>query len=418
MIEEPEHVWQSMSSSRPSDFAETVKQLLEHLYDLPFLQQHPLASHPALLSTEVGTTPSQALRQFLMRAVDSHQSSAERTSSAHGRYFKLVYLHYVDGMTIQEAAHNLGVSERQAYRDLLRGIEAVASALWENLLAAQHATTHERSSSPMSVRAEVDRLMPRVSTLDLTALVHYAERAVQKIAKQRNIDLIVQVPAAPCRVRTDEVVAQQLLVRVLSRLVQSVEAATMIVQVINKPRSAEVVVFLEGAVLTGDVISSDALALRLFERLGWSCALSTATATGAALTITVPTDLRFLLLIDDNESLAELLDRYLMNMPYRIVAVTNAADGLRLAQELLPDVIMLDIMMPEMDGWELLQRFRNGSKTADIPIIVCSVFNDPELAFSLGATVFLPKPLSRDQFVDALLRLEAPNGETDAFDAN
>lgn len=417
MIEEPDHVWQSVVTSRPSEFAETVKQLLEHLYDLPFLQQHPLASHPAVRSQADAATPSQALRQFLMRAIEHQTSPIDRTPNAHSRYSKLVYLHYVDGMTIQEAAHNLGVSERQAYRDLQRGVEAVASMLWESLVAAQDVVEREQAASPMSVSAEVDRLTPRVATLDLAALVHYAERAVQKMAQQRNIELGVQLPAAPCKVRTDEVVAQQLLVRVLSQLVQCVEAQTVRVQVINKPRSAEVMARVEGKSLTHDVIDSDALALRLFERLGWTYTTSD-TPRGGVVTITVPTDLRFLLVIDDNESLAELLDRYLMNMPYRIVAVTNPAEGLRLAQELLPDVIMLDIMMPEMDGWELLQRFHNGSKTAAIPIIVCSVFNDPELAYSLGATVFLPKPLSRDQFVEALMRLDASNSEPRDANAN
>lgn len=125
-----------------------------------------------------------------------------------------------------------------------------------------------------------------------------------------------------------------------------------------------------------------------------------------SLLITIPTDLRFLLVIDDNESLGELLDRYLTDMPYKLITVTVADEGLRLAQDLLPDVIMLDIMMPEMDGWQLLQRLRNSPKTAHIPVIICSVFNDPELAYSLGATLFLPKPFSRENFIDALTRLE------------
>lgn len=396
---------QQQASARSVEFVDNVKQLLEHLYDLPFLQAHPLASHPVTRAANSSAMPSQALRVMLMHAIETPKSVSDRGTSTHGRYLKLVYLHYVDGMTIQEAAYSLGVSERQAYRDLQRGIEAVASALWETLDAAQTALSDAEPAPPMSVHDELERMMQHVSTVDFATLVAYAIHAVQKIAQQRQVSLISELPEMPCNVRTNEVVAQQLVVRVLSQIIQSLEAAAVRVQIINNPWSVELSICLEGA--GGNVsISSDAFALQLFERLGWSYQWNTTGSGDATLVITVSTDLRFLLVIDDNESLGDLLDRYLMNMPYRIVSVTNPGEGLQLAQELLPDVIMLDIMMPDMDGWELLQRFRNGSKTAGIPIIVCSVFNDPELAHSLGATLFLPKPLSRELFLDALQQLE------------
>jgi CheY-like chemotaxis protein len=62
-------------------------------------------------------------------------------------------------------------------------------------------------------------------------------------------------------------------------------------------------------------------------------------------------------------------------------------------------------MMPEMDGWEFLQRLRARPQTAATPVIVCSVINDPELAYSLGASLFLPKPIGRDDVLVALHQL-------------
>ncbi|MCC6804377.1 MAG: response regulator [Anaerolineae bacterium] len=412
MVEEPAHDQPSSAGARSSKHIESVKQLLEHLYDLPFLQEHALVAHPTVILSDSSIPPSQALRRLLMRALETPTLSPDRASTP-GRYLKLVYLHYVDGMTIQEAAHSLGVSERQAYRDLQKGIETVASVLWDTLNASQNTPT-DAEPPPMSLRAEVDRLMPHVSTIDFGAVVHYAQRAVQKMAQQRHVDLIVELPFTPCSVRSNEVMAQQLVVRVLSQIVQSVDAATVRIRIANNPRSryVELAICLDGAILSRAVVDSDALALQLFERLGWSYRYDTAPSDGIRLIITTPTDLRFLLVIDDNESLAELLDRYLMNKPYRIVAATDPGEGLRLVQELQPDIIMLDIMMPDMDGWELLQRLRNGSKTSNIPIIVCSVFNDPELAQSLGATLFLSKPLSRELFLDALRRLELSDSYT------
>jgi len=61
--------------------------------------------------------------------------------------------------------------------------------------------------------------------------------------------------------------------------------------------------------------------------------------------------------------------------------------------------------MPEMSGWEVLQRLRNHPKTAQIPVIICSVLNNPVLAYSLGASLFLPKPINREDVLSALRQL-------------
>jgi CheY-like chemotaxis protein len=103
--------------------------------------------------------------------------------------------------------------------------------------------------------------------------------------------------------------------------------------------------------------------------------------------------------------LVRLVERYLTDHAYRVVPAMDSQEGLRLAQDLLPDAIVLDVMMPGMHGWEVLQRLRNHPKTGGIPVIICSVFNNPELAYSLGASFFLPKPISRDDVLDALRQL-------------
>jgi CheY-like chemotaxis protein len=108
------------------------------------------------------------------------------------------------------------------------------------------------------------------------------------------------------------------------------------------------------------------------------------------------------LIIDDNEGLVALLSDYLAGHACQVMATTDGWEGLRLAQDGSPDAIILDVMMPELDGWEFLQRLRSHPQTTTVPVIICSVVNDPELAYSLGASLFLPKPVSRDDVLDAL----------------
>ena len=85
-----------------------------------------------------------------------------------------------------------------------------------------------------------------------------------------------------------------------------------------------------------------------------------------------------------------------------MVEAYNGTDALRLARELQPDAITLDVMMPSQDGWEVLQRLKSEPDTRRIPIIICSVLDDPELAFSLGAVACLKTPVSQADLVGAL----------------
>ena len=67
-----------------------------------------------------------------------------------------------------------------------------------------------------------------------------------------------------------------------------------------------------------------------------------------------------------------------------------------------PRGIVLDVMMPEVDGWQMLGRLRRHPVTGHIPILICSIVSQEELAFSLGARGFLRKPVTRKNLLDAL----------------
>jgi CheY-like chemotaxis protein len=144
---------------------------------------------------------------------------------------------------------------------------------------------------------------------------------------------------------------------------------------------------------------------QLADRLGWTVRQEDRPGGTRAIVVLITDHCPTVLVIDDNEGLVELLEDYLAGHACRVRAATSGPEGLRLAHETVPDAVVLDVMMPEMDGWELLQRLRNHPQTASIPVIICSVINNPDLAYSLGASLFLPKPVSRDDVLNALRQL-------------
>ncbi len=83
---------------------------------------------------------------------------------------------------------------------------------------------------------------------------------------------------------------------------------------------------------------------------------------------------------------------------------TSGADALALLRQLTPQAIVLDVMMPHQDGWEILQALRQEPACATIPVIVCSVLREHDLALSLGASDTLVKPVSQPALLDVLRR--------------
>ncbi|PKN81198.1 MAG: hypothetical protein CVU46_18885, partial [Chloroflexi bacterium HGW-Chloroflexi-8] len=102
-----------------------------------------------------------------------------------------------------------------------------------------------------------------------------------------------------------------------------------------------------------------------------------------------------ILIIDDQEPAIRLFTRYLSRSNVKIIGISKPGKVLARVKEALPILIILDIMMPKMDGWEVLQSIKLDEKTKNIPVIVCSAWGEPELAKSLGAIEFLRKPVTQ-----------------------
>ena len=111
------------------------------------------------------------------------------------------------------------------------------------------------------------------------------------------------------------------------------------------------------------------------------------------------------IVIEDDEDAAALLSKTLERAGYRALGAPSGAEGLRLAREHDPVAVTLDVMMPEMDGWRVLQAMRADPRLASIPVIVCSIVDNRPLGYSLGASDYLLKPVDPTTLTDTLDRV-------------
>jgi DNA-binding response OmpR family regulator len=100
------------------------------------------------------------------------------------------------------------------------------------------------------------------------------------------------------------------------------------------------------------------------------------------------------------------LHRHLAAEGFRVITAAGGEEGLRLARQVRPRAITLDIMMPGMDGWSVLTELKKDPDLSNVPILLCTILDDRNLGFALGASEFLTKPVDRNLLV-ALLRKHA-----------
>ncbi len=114
-----------------------------------------------------------------------------------------------------------------------------------------------------------------------------------------------------------------------------------------------------------------------------------------------------LLIIDDDPHARELLRRTFSKEGYAVIEAADGASGIELALTQQPDVITLDVMMPGMDGWEVLSRIKADPATTDIPVIMVSIIDDVNMGVALGASDYVTKPIDRDRLTAILSRFKA-----------
>ena len=405
-----------------------LRRVLNHLYDWTELRSSPLID---LVGLDQQRDPASALQRALIEAIESLRPRTSVAAKARAwRTYHVLHARFVEQFTQREVAGELGLSIRHLRR-------AEASAL--SVLAAYLSDRYGLDGRPLGER--VDRPAPEADAgsapgraptraqelawlqqsqpsepVGAQDLICGQMELARSLAREAQVDVDCRLPDGLPDLLVRLTPTREALLNVFVAAVRSVPNGQVAVRAHRAGTNVAVTVRAIAADVAGTALGGEELdRLEMARQL---LALSEGTVTTTrdgegcgALTVDVvlPAEEQTLVLvIDDNTEALQLLERYLVNSRFRFLGVSEPRDVLRVAEEACPHAIVLDVMLPGIDGWELLGRLREHPSLRGAPIIVCTILPQEELAVSLGAAAFLRKPVSRKTFLLTLERVLAP----------
>jgi CheY-like chemotaxis protein len=388
------------------EFQQQVRDALHHLYDYPYLESHPLALR---YWPEVGRGgPSRAHRfsRLLLESIEELNPPGKGTAdTSHVRFYSLLVYRYVEEWPLPDILRELGYSRSQFFREQQKAITMLASVLREKF--SQSAFSPARPASLLD--SEAERVLAQREAVGPAKVVQGVLEVVKHLAEQRDVTLVSDLDSDLSPIYGSRTLLRQVLLKGLSDLIS--QSGTRQVCIRMRCEGQRLI-----AELVTDLGDSDEAAgrresdlepvRRLVEMMGghWQGVEVGPNARTYRFDFPVESE-RVLLVIEDNEGIVRVFQSYLASYGYLVIGAMTGDEALKLAREVLPAAITLDIMMPNQDGWEILQALKSDPVTQAIPVIICSVLEDPELARSLGAAAYLQKPISQTTLLDALDRL-------------
>ncbi|MFN8488042.1 MAG: response regulator [Caldilineaceae bacterium] len=391
-----------------ADFEKAIKEALAHLTDPEYLP-------PAMLCQRVGCLPHEGkagLRAAIQQGIESLKPPADTPPGAYNRLmYELLDKRFLLKLTQEETAYQLNVSRRTINRLQQSALEALATLLWthgqqedkarpllpqpERLLQAQapdwnaqlqHELNCLETKAPHAL-ADVGDVLKNVLGI-MNAMTPKLAAEVKVMASQPSL-IVTSHP----------VILHQILLSLLRRL--SLYLVDGRVEIYARFEDGNAKISLTGAAtapgmnlteLTRDLPTSKDITITSAAEGGRIFVWLTVAAVGK---VTV-------LAVDDNEDMARFYQDCAIGTRYHIIPVANGNCLFDAIHTNAPHIIVLDIMLPDIDGWRLLMRLHEDPTTSHIPVIVCTVIREEDLALALGAAGYLAKPVRPGRFIQAL----------------
>ena len=401
------------------DFERDLHNGLNHLYDPVY---GPASSLMTRLECDPGAGVT-ALRRIITHGIDELKPAPDVPEDTRARRIhELLHQRYVRNLTQDDAAERLGITPRHLRREQREAVRLLGRLLWEkgqegargaapetpdegHQAAVTAATDAEAVEWRTQVRREIDALQKGApgAVADVSEAIHSAVGLASALTARHSVSLVVGQLPSGLLAAIHPSALRQILVTAIAELVRSMISGRIALHA--ESTRHQVSITMTGSTVRVAAEPNHYLIRELLDAQGGTCqfrteddSVSFIVSLPSAGTITV-------LVVEDNEDLVHFYKRYTAATRYRIVPLAQGQRVFEVVESAAPDVIVLDVMLPDIDGWELLANLHQHPATRSIPVIICSVIREEELAMALGAALFVSKPVRRHQFVEALDRV-------------
>jgi CheY-like chemotaxis protein len=402
-------------------FKDELASALIHLFDPDF---QPSSSLCEVLGSTSQVDPLSAIIQ----AIDLRRPEPDMPASSRAlRDYEVLHHRFVLKLTQEQAAEKLHLSVRTVQRIQREATYALARRLWgqycqgtgeptdeaaemEEVVTTALADSDQAASDwPSQLQQELASL--RSSDPTSVADVHEALVEVleleEAITRARGIQVHVEYVQPNLRTALHPTVLRQTLVTAVAQIARSVAPGRL--TVFARLKDGDVTITLTGTAPEDNIQNASWYPRDILLPQGAS--VKTTVEDGQMflwLTLPSPGQTSVVLVVDDNLDMLHFYRRSSMGKPYRIIHANTGAAALQFIEDTPPDIIVLDVMLPDIDGWKLLVHLHENPATRRIPVVVCSVVREEELAMTLGAAAYLPKPIDPQRFVEILEQLTTP----------
>jgi CheY-like chemotaxis protein len=409
-------------------FTEELHRTLKHLYEPAELRRSHLLS---VFGLDKRVDSASALRALLLDTILSLKPDPKAPRDSSGwRIFQVLTYRFVDQSSQNDVSIELALSVRQLRRLEKAAVQALAEILAARYEIQAPSTTIQEENSPERETASPNLLDPGLSQDELARLKQtYPVEAVDPCELLGNLVATVEPLAQANRVHMDCTIPP--LSQPISGQVMTMRQAilTILTAAVTLAPGAEISISADITLNGYDILvktfpirnippSQSSGILRNLEQANNLLALSGSFLSlltdlekddEFAVRITLAIAGQFgVLVVDDHLDTLQLFERYLSGSIFRFIGTADPTRVFEIAQVEKPSVVVLDVMMPGIDGWELMGRLREHPSTHNIPVIVCSIMQQEALSLALGAARFLAKPFNRETFQENLYQLVRP----------
>lgn len=398
------------------DFSHDLHYLLTNIFDFVILEKHPLVRE--MVVADPGMSRAETFRKIVRECIESLQpeESSSPFNSIEWRYYLILKGRYVDYLSMSDLQGQLALGERQLRRLNARALEVLTNLLIKRLNPKEVENEtfwpdQENLDYPLSLELlNLNHIVVGVSNLcQARAATHNSEI---KVSLSQNLPLI----------RTDRVLLRQVILGILSYALENLTDDPILLS--TRLKEGKIIYEVEvtcSADATRDFVHKLKNKLNLYwlERIGADIEIREEPQKDKTV-FTVQlnlTDIRcpIILIVDDHEAAFRMIQRYLAKTSIQVQGTNDPSEIIKIASSQQPKGILLDVMMPGMDGWEVLQALKSDPETRKIPVIICSVWNEPEMAFSLGADGYLKKPFNQADLLNVLRQVGVVNKQDVGF---